>query len=130
PNLTVAENIAFPLQVRGTPKTTIANRVHDLLRLVNLVAQRDRYPNQISGGQGQRCALARALAPDPKVLLLDEPLSALDALVRTRLRDEIRRIQQRVEITALYVTHDQSEALAIPDRVSGMNAGKVERISA
>jgi putative spermidine/putrescine transport system ATP-binding protein len=130
PNLTVAENIAFPLQVRGTPKTTIAGRVDDLLMLVNLTAQRDRYPNQISGGQAQRCALARALAPDPKVLLLDEPLSALDALVRTRLRDEIRRIQQSVQITALYVTHDQSEALAIADRVAVMNAGIVEQISA
>ncbi len=130
PNLTVAENIAFPLQVRGTPKVTIAQRVDDLLLLVNLLTQRDRYPNQISGGQAQRCALARALAPDPKVLLLDEPLSALDALVRTRLRDEIRRIQQRVQITALYVTHDQSEALAIADRVAVMNAGKIEQISA
>ena len=129
PNLTVRGNIAFPLEVRRRPKAEVQARVDELLDLVNLTAQADRYPRQISGGQAQRCALARALAPRPDVLLLDEPLSALDALVRTRLRDEIRRIQQRVGITALYVTHDQSEAMAIADRVAVMNAGRVEQLA-
>jgi putative spermidine/putrescine transport system ATP-binding protein len=93
------------------------------------VPQADRYPNQISGGQAQRAALGRALAPSPDVLLLDEPLSALDALVRTRLRDEIRAVQQRVKITAIYVTHDQAEAMAIADRVAVMNHGRIEQLS-
>src|SRR2546425_1183782 len=100
------------------------------IELVNLVPQAERYPNQISGGQAQRAALGRALAPAPDVLLLDEPLSALDALVRTRLRDEIRRVQQLVKTTAIYVTHDQSEAMAIADRVAVMNHGRVEQIAA
>ena len=119
PNMTIRENIAFPLSVRKRPAAEIKRRVDDLLDLVRLGPQADRYPNQVSGGQAQRCALGRALAPAPDVLLLDEPLSALDALVRGRLRDEIRRVQQLVKTTALYVTHDQSEALAIADRVGG-----------
>ena len=114
PNLTVRENVAFPLEVRHRPRAEVKTRVAELLDLVHLTAEADRYPKQISGGQAQRCALARALAPDPEVLLLDEPLSALDAVVRGRLRDEIRRIQQRVGITAIYVTHDQSEARQSP----------------
>ncbi|HYM84107.1 MAG TPA: ABC transporter ATP-binding protein [Candidatus Dormibacteraeota bacterium] len=130
PNMTVRENIAFPLTVRHRPSAEIASRVDELLDIVRLGPQADRYPNQISGGQAQRCALGRALAPAPDVLLLDEPLSALDALVRTRLRDEIRRIQQRVKTTAIYVTHDQSEAMAIADRVAVMNRGVVEQIAA
>lgn len=129
PNLTVRQNIAFPLEVRRLPTGQIRSRVDDLLELVHLTAQADRYPNQISGGQAQRAALARALAPGPEVLLLDEPLSALDALVRTRLRDEIRRIQQAVRTTALYVTHDQSEAMAVADRVAVMNHGRVEQVA-
>ena len=129
PNLTVRQNIAFPLEVRGRPAAEVRARVDELLELVRLVPQADRYPNRISGGQAQRCALGRALAPNPEVLLLDEPLSALDALVRTRLRDEIRRIQQQVRTTAIYVTHDQSEAMAIADRVAVMNAGRVEQIA-
>jgi putative spermidine/putrescine transport system ATP-binding protein len=129
PNLTVRQNIAFPLEVRRRPQAEIRARVDDLLELVHLTAQADRYPNQISGGQAQRAALARALAPGPEVLLLDEPLSALDALVRTRLRDEIRRIQQAVRTTALYVTHDQSEAMAVADRVAVMNHGRIEQIA-
>ena len=130
PNLTVRQNIAFPLEVRHRPRTEIDARVYELLDLVHLTEQGDRYPKQISGGQAQRCALGRALAPNPEVLLLDEPLSALDALVRGRLRDEIRRVQQLVGITAIYVTHDQSEAMAIADRVAVMNAGRVEQIAA
>jgi putative spermidine/putrescine transport system ATP-binding protein len=129
PNLTVRGNIAFPLEVRHRPRKEIDARVEELLELCRLTEQAERYPKQISGGQAQRCALGRALAPNPEVLLLDEPLSALDALVRGRLRDEIRRIQQRVGITAVYVTHDQSEAMAIADRVAVMNHGKVEQIA-
>ena len=130
PNLTVRQNIAFPLEVRHRPKAEVTARVDELLDLVRLTSQADRYPKQISGGQAQRCALGRALAPNPQVLLLDEPLSALDAVVRSRLRDEIRLIQQRVGITAIYVTHDQSEAMAIADRVAVMNGGRVEQIAA
>ena len=129
PNLTVRGNMAFPLEVRHRPRKEVDERVDELLELCRLTEQADRYPKQISGGQAQRCALGRALAPNPEVLLLDEPLSALDALVRGRLRDEIRRIQQRVGITALYVTHDQSEAMAIADRVAVMNHGRVEQIA-
>jgi putative spermidine/putrescine transport system ATP-binding protein len=128
PNLTVRQNISFPLEVRGQTPAAARARVDELLDLVHLTEQGDRYPHQISGGQQQRGALARALAPSPQVLVLDEPLSALDALVRLRLRDEIRRIQQAVHITALYVTHDQSEAMAIADRVAVMNKGRIEQI--
>jgi len=129
PNLTVRQNIAFPLEVRHRPAAEVKARVDQLLELVRLVPQADRYPNQVSGGQAQRCALGRALAPSPAVLLLDEPLSALDALVRTRLRDEIRRVQQLVKTTAIYVTHDQSEAMAIADRVAVMNHGRIEQVA-
>jgi putative spermidine/putrescine transport system ATP-binding protein len=128
PNMTIRDNAGFPLKVRGVPKPEIDKRVSYLLDLVHLNEQADRYPHQVSGGQQQRGALARALAPDPDVLLLDEPLSALDALVRTRLRDEIRRIQQLVKTTAFYVTHDQAEAMAIADRVAVMNKGKIEQL--
>jgi len=129
PNMTVRENIAFPLEVRRQKATEILSRVNELLELVALMPLADRYPNQISGGQAQRAALARALAPRPDVLLLDEPLSALDAVVRTRLRDEIRRVQQMVKTTAIYVTHDQSEAMAIADRVAVMNHGRIEQLA-
>ena len=128
PNMTIRDNIGFPLKVRGQPPAEIAARVDFLIDLVSLTDQADRYPHQVSGGQQQRGALARALAPGPDVLLLDEPLSALDALVRTRLRDEIRRIQQLVKTTAFYVTHDQSEAMAIADRVAVMNKGRIEQL--
>jgi putative spermidine/putrescine transport system ATP-binding protein len=128
PNLTVRQNVAFPLDVRRWQRDRVRARVDELLKLVRLEPEADRYPNQISGGQAQRCALARALAPDPEVLLLDEPLSALDVLVRTHLRDEIRRVQQAVGTTTIYVTHDQSEALAIADRVAVMNHGRIEQI--
>jgi putative spermidine/putrescine transport system ATP-binding protein len=128
PNMTLRENIGFPLMVRRESRAAIVARVEELLDLVGLTEQADRYPHQVSGGQQQRGALARALAPDPDVLLLDEPLSALDALVRVRLRDEIRRIQQLVKTTAFYVTHDQAEAMAIADRVAVMNKGRVEQL--
>jgi putative spermidine/putrescine transport system ATP-binding protein len=129
PNLTVRRNIAFPLEVRRRPAAETRARVDELLDLVQLTQQADRYPNQLSGGQAQRCALGRALAPQPQVLLLDEPLSALDAPVRAQLRDEIRRIQRLVRTTTIYVTHDQSEALAIADRVAVMNHGRMEQLA-
>jgi putative spermidine/putrescine transport system ATP-binding protein len=128
PNLTVAENVRFPLDVRGVARAEATKRVGELLELVQLDVEQDRYPHQISGGQAQRCALARALAPRPQVLLLDEPLSALDVVVRAQLRDEIRRVQQSVGTTTVYVTHDQSEALAIADRVALMNRGRIEQV--
>ncbi|MEA2677041.1 MAG: putative spermidine/putrescine transport system ATP-binding protein [Chloroflexota bacterium] len=128
PNLTVAENVRFPLDVRGVSRTEADERVAELLDLVQLTSQAGRYPHQVSGGQAQRCALARALAPRPEVLLLDEPLSALDVIVRAALRDEIRQVQQSVGTTTVYVTHDQSEALAIADRVAVMNHGRIEQV--
>ncbi len=129
PNMTIRQNVAFPLKVRNRPSPEIARRVDDLIELVGLGDEANRYPHQVSGGQQQRGALARALAPAPDVLLLDEPLSALDAVVRIRLRDEIRRIQQVVKTTALYVTHDQAEAMAIADRVAVMNRGRIEQVA-
>ena len=128
PNLTVRGNVCFPLEVRGWTRQRVTARADELLALVRLEREADRYPSQISGGEAQRCALARALAPDPQVLLLDEPLSALDVVVRTRLRDEIKRVQQSVGTTTIYVTHDQSEALAIADRVAIMNKGRIEQV--
>ncbi|GAB4365861.1 MAG: ABC transporter ATP-binding protein [Elainellaceae cyanobacterium] len=129
PNMTVRQNIAFPLMVRKRSTRFIRERVDELLELVQLKAQADRYPNQISGGQQQRTALARALAPSPAVLLLDEPLSALDTLVRQQLREQIRQIQQTLQITTLFVTHDQSEAMSIADRIAIMSQGKIEQMS-
>ncbi|MGI3903641.1 MAG: ABC transporter ATP-binding protein [Janthinobacterium lividum] len=129
PNMTVRQNIAFPLVVRGQTGQAVTRRVDELLSLIGLAAHADHHPNQLSGGQQQRTALARALAPDPAVLLLDEPLSALDAVVRLHLRDEIRRIQQSIRTTALLVTHDQSEALAVADRVVVMKAGRIEQVA-
>ncbi|MEU4670985.1 ABC transporter ATP-binding protein [Amycolatopsis sp. NPDC023774] len=122
PNLTVRDNVAFGLRLRGVATAARQKRARELLELVGLSPQEKRYPHQLSGGQQQRVALARALAIEPRVLLLDEPLSALDALVRTQLRDEIRRLQLRVGITTLFVTHDQEEALSIADRVGVMRA--------
>ena len=129
PNMTVAENIGFPLKVRGRPAREISSRVEELLDLVGLTALAARHPNELSGGQQQRTALARALSPAPQVLLLDEPLSALDAVVRDNLRDELRRIQQKVKTTALLVTHDQAEALAVADRVVVMQEGRIEQLA-
>jgi putative spermidine/putrescine transport system ATP-binding protein len=128
PHLTVQENVAFGLRLRGVDKQERNRRALEMLELVGLSTQATRYAHQISGGQQQRVALARALAIQPQVLLLDEPLSALDAKVRAQLRDEIRRIQLEVGITTLFVTHDQEEALAIADRVGVMKDGHLEQL--
>ena len=128
PNMTALENVAFGLKVRGVDKDKREKKSQELLDLVGLTTQANRYSHQMSGGQQQRVALARALAIEPKVLLLDEPLSALDAKVRTQLRDEIRRIQIEVGTTTLFVTHDQEEAMAMADRVGVMSNGKLEQI--
>ena len=129
PNLTVAENVAFGLRVRRRSGAEQRSRAAELLELVGLADRRDRYPHQLSGGQQQRVALARALAVAPKVLLLDEPLSALDAQVRVQLREEIRRIQLELGITTVFVTHDQAEALSVADRVGVMRAGRLEQVA-
>jgi putative spermidine/putrescine transport system ATP-binding protein len=128
PHLTVQQNVAFGLRLRGMDRAERDRRALEMLDLVGLSTQADRYAHQISGGQQQRVALARALAIRPQVLLLDEPLSALDAKVRSQLRDEIRRIQLEVGITTLFVTHDQEEALAIADRVGVMKEGRLEQL--
>ncbi|HTP07775.1 MAG TPA: ABC transporter ATP-binding protein [Anaerolineae bacterium] len=127
PNMTVMDNIGYGLRVAGKSKAEIKQRVEEMLRLIHLEDFAKRYPSQLSGGQQQRVALARALAFQPKVLLLDEPLSALDALIRVELRNEIRRIQQQLNITTIYVTHDQEEALSVSDRIVVMNQGKIEQ---
>ena len=128
PNLTVAQNIAFGLKVAGVGKAEADTRVAEMLEIIKLPQFGDRYPYQLSGGQQQRIALARALAPKPKLLLLDEPLSALDAKVRVSLREEIRSIQKRLGITTIFVTHDQEEALSISDRIVVMYGGKAEQV--
>src|SRR5258707_4645487 len=128
PNMTAAQNVEFGLKIRGRKKGDRAGRVAELLELVGLGHAGGRYPFQLSGGMQQRVALARALAIEPPVLLLDEPLSALDAKVRVQLREEIRRIQLELGITTLYVTHDQEEALAVSDQVAVMYGGKIEQI--
>ena len=130
PNLSVYDNVAYGLVSRKTRKETIDARVAELLQLVNLEDQSTKYPIQLSGGQQQRVALARALAPSPGLLLLDEPLSALDARVRQHLRHEIRSLQQRLGVTTIMVTHDQEEALTMADRVVVMNEGRVEQVGA
>jgi putative spermidine/putrescine transport system ATP-binding protein len=128
PNLTVAQNIGFGLKVAGVARADSDRRVAEMLSLIKLPQFGDRYPYQLSGGQQQRVALARALAPKPKVLLLDEPLSALDAKVRVSLRDEIRAIQKELGITTIFVTHDQEEAMSISDRIVVMYGGKAEQV--
>ncbi|MBY5811975.1 ABC transporter ATP-binding protein [Rhizobium leguminosarum] len=128
PNMTVHDNVAFGLKVAGAPKPEIDARVKEMLGLIKLDHLADRFPYQLSGGQQQRVALARALAVKPQVLLLDEPLSALDAKIRVSLREEIRQIQQQLGITTVFVTHDQEEALSISDRIVVMNAGKADQI--
>ena len=130
PNMTAAENIGYGLKVTGKPAVEIKARVAEMLALIHLEEQHSRYPYQLSGGQQQRVALARALAIHPKVLLLDEPLSALDAKIRVELRQEIRRIQQALGITTIYVTHDQEEALSLSDRVVVMSQGRIEQVGA
>ncbi len=128
PNLTVAQNVGFGLKVKGTPAAQIAPRVAEMLDLIGLPHLGERYPFQLSGGQQQRVALARALAPSPQVLLLDEPLSALDAKIRVNLRREIRAIQQKLGITTIFVTHDQEEALSISDRIVVMHEGIADQV--
>ena len=128
PNLTVAGNIGFGLRVAGVGRAEIDKRVAEMLQLIGLPQLADRFPWQLSGGQQQRVALARAIAPRPSVLLLDEPLSALDAKIRVSLREEIRAIQQDLGITTIFVTHDQEEALSMSDRVMVMYQGRIEQI--
>ena len=128
PNMTVSQNIGFGLRVRKSSKSEVSDRVREMVNLVNLEKHVDKYPFQLSGGQQQRVSLARALAISPDVLLLDEPLSALDAKIRISLRAQIRDIQKRLGITAIFVTHDQEEALSISDRIVVMYDGNVEQI--
>ncbi|WP_019938391.1 ABC transporter ATP-binding protein [Bordetella sp. FB-8] len=128
PNLTVEQNVGFGLRVQGKSKTEIRSRVGQMLELIGLSKLGERYPFQLSGGQQQRVALARALAISPRVLLLDEPLSALDAKIRISLREEIRRIQRELGITTIFVTHDQEEALSMSDRVAVMHEGVADQI--
>jgi putative spermidine/putrescine transport system ATP-binding protein len=128
PNLTVEGNVEYGLRTRGVDKDERKRRVGEMLELVQLTKMAKRYAHQMSGGQQQRVALARALAIQPEVLLLDEPLSALDAKVRTTLRDEIKRIQTELGITTLFVTHDQEEALGISDRIGVMSNGRLEQL--
>jgi putative spermidine/putrescine transport system ATP-binding protein len=130
PNLTVAENVAFGLTIKGVGRAERDARVAEMLRLIGLPDLGARYPFQLSGGQQQRVALARALAPKPRVLLLDEPLSALDAKVRVSLRNEIRAIQKDLGITTIFVTHDQEEAMSVSDRIVVMNGGIAEQVGA
>jgi len=128
PHMSVTENMGYGLKIRKRPASEIRARVDELLSLVQLKALADRYPWQLSGGQQQRVAIARALAVEPSLLLLDEPLSALDARVRSELRTEIRQMQRRLGIPTIMVTHDQEEALTMADRVVCMNAGHIEQV--
>ena len=128
PNLSVADNVAYGLVNRKTPKAQALARVTELLKLVGLPGSEAKYPAQLSGGQQQRIALARALATKPGLLLLDEPLSALDALERVRLRGEIRALQKTLGVTTIMVTHDQEEALSVADRIVVMNQGVIEQV--
>ncbi|MDO9322826.1 MAG: ABC transporter ATP-binding protein, partial [Pseudomonas sp.] len=125
PNMTVAQNVAFGLRMQKTAKDETAQRVDDALAMVELGTFAGRYPHQLSGGQCQRVALARSLITRPRLLLLDEPLSALDARIRKHLREQIRSIQQDLGLTTIFVTHDQEEALVMSDRIFLMNAGKI-----
>ena len=127
PHLTVAQNVAFGLEMRGVPKSEIPAKVQRMLELVELAGLEHRAPEQLSGGQQQRVALARAIITEPRVLLFDEPLSNLDAKLREQMRGEVRRLQQRLGITSIYVTHDQAEAMALSDRIVVMEAGRVQQ---
>jgi putative spermidine/putrescine transport system ATP-binding protein len=130
PNMTVADNVAFGLKVAKRPVSEIKARVEEMLNMIKLPHLASRFPYQCSGGQQQRVALARALAHKPKVLLLDEPLSALDAKIRVSLREDIRALQRSLGITTIFVTHDQEEALSMSDRVVVMNEGRVDQVGA
>ena len=127
-HMTVRDNVAFGLTVRKLPKAQVAAKVDELLGIVGLSGYQDRYPNQLSGGQRQRMALARALAVEPRVLLLDEPFGALDAKVRTELREWLRVLHERVPVTTILVTHDQEEAMSVADRIVVMNDGRIEQV--
>ena len=127
PHMTVFKNVAYPLKVRKMAKAEIEKRVHDVLGVVNLMHHKDSRPAQISGGEQQRVALARALVQEPDILLLDEPLSNLDAKLRVKVREDIRDLQRRLGITTVIVTHDQDEALSISDRIAVMKEGKIEQ---
>jgi len=127
-HMTVRDNIGFGLSVRKHPKAEIRNRVDELLRLVQLEAFGHRYPAQLSGGQRQRMALARALAPEPEVLLLDEPFGALDARVRAELREWLRRLHEEVHVTTIFVTHDQAEAMDVASQIAVMNNARIEQV--
>src|SRR5687768_8677069 len=128
PNMTVAQNIGFGLRIRKEPESAVTQRVKEMISLINLEKHADKYPYQLSGGQQQRVALARALAIRPQLLLLDEPLSALDAKIRVALRNEIRTIQRHLDITTVYVTHDQEEAMSLSDRIVVMNHAMIEQV--
>lgn len=127
PNMSVKENVAFGLKMKGTPKEEIDKKVEEMLEIVGLSEKINQFPMQLSGGQQQRVALARAIVTEPKVLLLDEPLSAIDALLRKNLQIEIRRIQQKLNITTIFVTHDQDEAMVMSDTIHLFNAGHIEQ---
>ncbi|HEV3071107.1 MAG TPA: sulfate ABC transporter ATP-binding protein [Solirubrobacteraceae bacterium] len=129
-HMTVADNVAFGLKVRRRPKAEVRERVAELLALVRLDGLAQRYPSQLSGGQQQRMALARALAPQPKVLLLDEPFGALDAQVRAELREWLRRLHEEIHVTTIFVTHDQEEAMEVAEQIVVMNAGRIEQAGA
>jgi sulfate transport system ATP-binding protein len=129
-HMTVRDNVAFGLTVRKRPRAEIRERVDELLRLVQLQGFANRYPSQLSGGQRQRMALARALAPEPRVLLLDEPFGALDARVRAELREWLRRLHDEVRVTSVFVTHDQEEAMEIADQIAVINRGLLEQVGA
>lgn len=130
PNMTVGENVAFGLNIRRMDRDTVKKKVNAILETVRLTHLKDRYPSELSGGQQQRVALARAIVIEPAVLLLDEPLSNLDANLREEMRYEIKRLHDQFNITSVYVTHDQSEAMSSSDRIIVMNGGKVEQIDA
>jgi iron(III) transport system ATP-binding protein len=128
PNMTVAENVAFGLTLRNMPKAEVQSRTEKMLGVVRLAHLKDRYPSELSGGQQQRVALARAIVIEPAVLLLDEPLSNLDANLREEMRTEIRRLHDEFRITTVYVTHDQSEAMVTSDRIVVMNQGRIDQV--
>ncbi|MEM2094262.1 MAG: ABC transporter ATP-binding protein [Candidatus Bathyarchaeia archaeon] len=128
PHMTVYDNIAYGLRIRGVPTSQRVERVKEILKVVKMEEFASRYPNQLSGGQQQRIALARALVIEPDVLLLDEPLSNLDAKLRLETRDEIKRIQRELKVTTIYVTHDQEEALSMADEIAIMNSGRIEQV--